>query len=1240
MTLIIRRRIKALLLTLTTALLLIAVTVFCLLSSDYMTNKLSAWVNQQDWGLTLDYQQGNLLDGIQLHSLELESDDIHIYIQQLQATIDYRCLLRGRLCLQKIQAQTSRIRLLDTAPQPEAAVTTANSENLYAFSLPIPISIELLQSEALHFIDKETHIYIEDLQLQASLSGNILQLHAVQGRYEDITIVADGQLEFYDYYPLHVTAAIKQHDLNIDASISAIGDLKQLKIQAQNNGLWPVSITATVDDVIDDMSLKATAKTSDVIHIASGDDKLSIGNSRITVHGNLHNIELEGQLQHLQWQSQDGAIPPMVAQANFSALFSNNSSDNSPQQAYSLTLKALNILSPLANLNLHGMLNSETRTLEPTDASPPNKATYNSFNLQGSLSQLDLSTLALDENLNSDLQTQFTLSGSLTGMDVNSLSVELALHQGQGLLAAQPVTFSMLLVHKPETLLDIRKLAFASSDNRLQINGQGTQKEPIVIAAQLNNMSQFLPDSEGDIHANLKLYSSAYDAKGELQLNNGNWQTLLDSLNIEGHISSSSFIYDTVQLQKSRIDIEAYHLLNKASKVRLSFDRITLDQQQIEQSQLTFSGTQAKHQLQLRSSATELAQVNLSCEGTMQKPWRISNSTMTTLNWLSTCSSFKLQPALEAMPVLTNATAITLNFQQQLHNNNSFTLSLNSFCLQGLKHGKHYNICSQKNITVNPDGLFDIDIAAKNIAMANIAEFIHPDLSLEGEANFSLVAQWPEAEGKSLHMSINADDTAGVWQYALEEQQEEYKFKLDALNLNIEMDDTQAQINSRYQSSQLGTLKASIIIDDIQQRRALSGDVYMQSLSLEPLAQFSDEVEQTAGSVNGSLRLSGTLEKPQLQGQLQLSNGLLLTQAISNRLDDIQLHLNFDLHQANLNGTVDIDGSPLATTGQLLWKDENWQAKLGLNGKYIPFNYPPIEKALLTPDVEVLLQQDSIQINGTLSLNETLVEMQRLPETAYEESSDVVFVGEDVSINAETDWQMQADLTLLLKDNVKFKGFGADVSLKGDLRYLQRSGGLAQGHGEIIIDEGEYTFWGQHLEITEGSFIFAGPLDNPDIRIKAIREIESENLTVGIHGYGPLEEPTFDVFSSKSMDNQTAMHYLITGRAPDKDAAEGTDLLSTALLARGVSGAENRSGDFAEKIGIRDFKMSTASNDIGTEVQLSGYISDKIFIRYGMGLFDRSNTFTVRYQLMPQLFVETASGLDSTIDLIYSFEVK
>ncbi len=46
----------------------------------------------------------------------------------------------------------------------------------------------------------------------------------------------------------------------------------------------------------------------------------------------------------------------------------------------------------------------------------------------------------------------------------------------------------------------------------------------------------------------------------------------------------------------------------------------------------------------------------------------------------------------------------------------------------------------------------------------------------------------------------------------------------------------------------------------------------------------------------------------------------------------------------------------------------------------------------------------------------------------------------------------------------------------------------------------------------------------------------------------------------------------------------------------------------------------------------------RLQVKYGVGIFDSIATLTLRYRLMPKLYLEAVSGVDRALDLLYQFE--
>ena len=55
---------------------------------------------------------------------------------------------------------------------------------------------------------------------------------------------------------------------------------------------------------------------------------------------------------------------------------------------------------------------------------------------------------------------------------------------------------------------------------------------------------------------------------------------------------------------------------------------------------------------------------------------------------------------------------------------------------------------------------------------------------------------------------------------------------------------------------------------------------------------------------------------------------------------------------------------------------------------------------------------------------------------------------------------------------------------------------------------------------------------------------------------------------------------------------------------------------------------------------ISGYIGDRVYLKYGIGVFEPINELTVRLYLLNRLWVEVVSGIEQSGDIYYSFDIE
>ncbi|MEP2603116.1 MAG: translocation/assembly module TamB domain-containing protein, partial [Paraglaciecola sp.] len=149
-----------------------------------------------------------------------------------------------------------------------------------------------------------------------------------------------------------------------------------------------------------------------------------------------------------------------------------------------------------------------------------------------------------------------------------------------------------------------------------------------------------------------------------------------------------------------------------------------------------------------------------------------------------------------------------------------------------------------------------------------------------------------------------------------------------------------------------------------------------------------------------------------------------------------------------------------------------------------------------------------------------------------------------------------------------------------------------------------------------------------------------DDVVAGLRVEGGVESPTVTVFSEPEMEQQQSLSYILTGRDLGDSSDDSQDtILTNALLSLGLGQSENLVSKAVNKLGFQDVSLDTSGQGDDTQLSLTGTISPGVQLRYGVGVFDSESEVAIRYELLPKLYLEAVSGLESTLDIYYQFSL-
>jgi len=386
---------------------------------------------------------------------------------------------------------------------------------------------------------------------------------------------------------------------------------------------------------------------------------------------------------------------------------------------------------------------------------------------------------------------------------------------------------------------------------------------------------------------------------------------------------------------------------------------------------------------------------------------------------------------------------------------------------------------------------------------------------------------------------------------------------------------------------------------------AMTGRLRLDLNSIEPLLQLTPWLEGRSGPVTADMRFSGSIADPRFTGHVSLVRGQLSLFATGLELEDLQLAgAVYEFNQTELNGTFRAGEGRGTIRAVVNFADMLApELLLELRGETMTLVDVPDLNVVVDPDIRLTWREGALNVAGRVKVPSALLSPRYLPTASAVESRDVVIVGgvdpyERPEARENPTVAVRGELELELGKDVVLRLDRAQARLRGKSVFRWSGSPMPIAEGGFGLS-GEIYAYGQLLKIRDGRVNFSKrPANNPFLNIRAERDIygNSQVRHAGVLVTGTLERPIVEPYSVPMTTRERALALLVTGSDFDYE--------------QGVGG-----------------------------VQVGMYVAPKLYVSYGVGLFDDQNVISARYDLGKGFSVRTTSGQRETgADISYTIE--
>lgn len=511
----------------------------------------------------------------------------------------------------------------------------------------------------------------------------------------------------------------------------------------------------------------------------------------------------------------------------------------------------------------------------------------------------------------------------------------------------------------------------------------------------------------------------------------------------------------------------------------------------------------------------------------------------------------------------------------------------------------------------------------KQFPIDSLAQWLPKDFAWQGKLNADVQLDLPASGPKGV---VSVD--AGGGTLRVKDKDQWLDFPYDTLKLETTLNPTRIDTQLNFRGGKLGELLLQAQINPLAKNKPITGNFTLAGLDLAVARPFVPMVDKLNGKLNGNGRIGGSLLAPQVNGSVNLIGGEISGPQLPVSFEGLNIQALIAGESVQLNGGWRSGKAGQGTVkGQIDW-GQALVVDIALQGTQLPVTVEPYAALEVAPDLKISMKNDKLAISGKVQIPKGEITVRELPPSTVKVSDDTVIVGSQTE-EGKPPMAMAMDIDVEVgKEKLSFAGFGLTANLQGHVHI----GDNMDTRGELWLNDGRYRAYGQRLTVRRARLLFAGPIDQPYLDIEAIRQ--TDDVTAGIRLSGSAEQPTTQIFSEPAMSQEQALSYLVLGR-PLSTTGEDNNMLAQAALGLGLMGSAGVTSDIAKNLGIQDFELDTQGSGTNTAVVASGKISEKLSLRYGVGVFEPANTIALRYLLSKKVYLEVASGVASSLDIFY-----
>jgi len=731
------------------------------------------------------------------------------------------------------------------------------------------------------------------------------------------------------------------------------------------------------------------------------------------------------------------------------------------------------------------------------------------------------------------------------------------------------------------------QLDLASGGSTLRFVGKPGAQNDAQLTLAIASLADWLPDASGRLEGHLAV------------------RGLAPKLSVNGTVQGQRLGYEQTKLDALHLIVGVPDISQPSGKLDVQGQGLFANGLAFDQLHVLAEGSQASHRLRVTARGRQLS-ADVALDGSLR------NGT-----WNGTLGTLDLAP--EGLPSWRLQQSTALDYRDGAWHVGELCLTAGDPLL-----------CA--SASQDKAGNLDADYRLRALPLALILNAAGlSDLPMRADGTLAGDGRIRRAANGALSGQATIRSDAGTIAYTDHPDPPLLAYRNLALQAQLTPSGQHATVHAEIDEG--GHLDGQLSVAGANQ--ALNGSVALHLDRLAFVELFTSELANVKGALDGRFQLGGTLAQPAITGDATLDGFAAEVPAAGLKLADGHVTVNTrDAHTFAIDGRLRSGKGTLAVRGNASTGGDA-STELTIQGQGFTAADIPAARVVVSPNLVVKQDAQGMNITGRVALDSADVDVSRLPGAGTTQASpDVVVMDEAKQQAKAAALPVSATVAVELGDHTHLVGFGLDGRLHGQLVVSERPGRVTTGQGQVDVS-GTYRAYGQNLTIEQGRLLFAStPIANPRLDIRAVRKLNpnatiDEGQKVGLNVAGTAERPILTVFSQPVMEQSDALSYLITGKPLSEVKGGEGSMVNSAAQALGSAGGDLLAKRIGSQLGVDEIGVSSSDALNGSSAFTVGkYLSPRLYLSYGVGLFEPGQVITLRYRLSKRWNFEAQNATD------------